>query len=178
MSDRGGGVPLRKIERLFSYMYSTAPSPVIDNARNAPLVRRSCFVSLHLNAREFLQLRAKVFIRQTSSHGLAEKSVHHKSFSFSWPALTATVKVYMQQSHVFPKLALNVNCVFSRHWLGCNLAELQSAQSVIYSGFNVCVCAGWLRLWPSHLTPLRQVLPGRPPALLDGGIRHISRHLL
>ncbi|KAJ8334201.1 hypothetical protein SKAU_G00398400 [Synaphobranchus kaupii] len=37
MADRGGGVPLRKIERLFSYMYSTAPSPVIDNARNAPL---------------------------------------------------------------------------------------------------------------------------------------------
>ncbi|XP_026786026.3 pyruvate dehydrogenase kinase, isozyme 4 isoform X1 [Pangasianodon hypophthalmus] len=37
MSDRGGGVPLRKIERLFSYMYSTAPSPVTDNARNAPL---------------------------------------------------------------------------------------------------------------------------------------------
>lgn len=27
MSDRGGGVPLRKIERLFSYMYSTAPTP-------------------------------------------------------------------------------------------------------------------------------------------------------
>lgn len=40
MSDRGGGVPLRKIERLFSYMYSTAPSPVhVDNSRNAPLVR-------------------------------------------------------------------------------------------------------------------------------------------
>lgn len=39
MSDRGGGVPLRKIERLFSYMYSTAPSPVhVDNSRNAPLV--------------------------------------------------------------------------------------------------------------------------------------------
>lgn len=37
MSDKGGGVPLRKIERLFSYMYSTAPSPVVDNARNAPL---------------------------------------------------------------------------------------------------------------------------------------------
>ncbi|KAM6959457.1 pyruvate dehydrogenase kinase, isozyme 4 [Aplochiton taeniatus] len=38
MSDKGGGVPLRKIERLFSYMYSTAPSPVdIDNSRNAPL---------------------------------------------------------------------------------------------------------------------------------------------
>ncbi|XP_059365600.1 pyruvate dehydrogenase (acetyl-transferring) kinase isozyme 2, mitochondrial-like isoform X1 [Carassius carassius] len=37
MSDRGGGVPLRKIERLFSYMYSTAPSPVTENSRNAPL---------------------------------------------------------------------------------------------------------------------------------------------
>ncbi|KPP78604.1 pyruvate dehydrogenase kinase, isozyme 4-like [Scleropages formosus] len=37
MSDRGGGVPLRKIERLFSYMYSTAPSPVTGNTRNAPL---------------------------------------------------------------------------------------------------------------------------------------------
>ncbi|XP_066529996.1 pyruvate dehydrogenase kinase, isozyme 4 [Hoplias malabaricus] len=37
MSDRGGGVPLRKIERLFSYMYSTAPSPVTENARSAPL---------------------------------------------------------------------------------------------------------------------------------------------
>ncbi|KAJ3608897.1 hypothetical protein NHX12_023425 [Muraenolepis orangiensis] len=38
MSDRGGGVPLRKIEALFSYMYSTAPSPVnTDCSRNAPL---------------------------------------------------------------------------------------------------------------------------------------------
>ncbi|KAI4817506.1 hypothetical protein KUCAC02_010899 [Chaenocephalus aceratus] len=38
ISDKGGGVPLRKIERLFSYMYSTAPSPVYeDNSRNAPL---------------------------------------------------------------------------------------------------------------------------------------------
>ncbi len=31
---------MRKIERLFSYMYTTAPSPVnVDNSRNAPLVR-------------------------------------------------------------------------------------------------------------------------------------------
>nr|XP_055075085.1 pyruvate dehydrogenase kinase, isozyme 4 [Misgurnus anguillicaudatus] len=37
MSDRGGGVPLRKIERLYSYMYSTAPSPVVGDSRNAPL---------------------------------------------------------------------------------------------------------------------------------------------
>ncbi|XP_069490463.1 pyruvate dehydrogenase kinase, isozyme 2 isoform X2 [Ambystoma mexicanum] len=36
MSDRGGGVPLRKIERLFSYMYSTAPMPQLG-AGGAPL---------------------------------------------------------------------------------------------------------------------------------------------
>ncbi|XP_067865946.1 pyruvate dehydrogenase kinase, isozyme 4 [Heterodontus francisci] len=37
ISDRGGGVPLRKIDRLFSYMYSTAPKPVIQNSHTAPL---------------------------------------------------------------------------------------------------------------------------------------------
>uniref|UniRef100_A0A8C5Q000 Protein-serine/threonine kinase n=1 Tax=Leptobrachium leishanense TaxID=445787 RepID=A0A8C5Q000_9ANUR len=37
MSDRGGGVPLRKIERLFNYMYSTAPLPTFENSRATPL---------------------------------------------------------------------------------------------------------------------------------------------
>ncbi|KAL7977217.1 hypothetical protein Chor_009166, partial [Crotalus horridus] len=31
MSDRGGGVPLRKIDRLFSYLYSTAPKPELGS---------------------------------------------------------------------------------------------------------------------------------------------------
>lgn len=38
MSDRGGGVPFRKIEKLFSYMYSTAPRPNIGDHQRAPLV--------------------------------------------------------------------------------------------------------------------------------------------
>lgn len=38
MSDRGGGVPLRKIEQLFSYMYSTAPTPQLGTG-GTPLVR-------------------------------------------------------------------------------------------------------------------------------------------
>uniref|UniRef100_A0AAZ3NZ04 Protein-serine/threonine kinase n=1 Tax=Oncorhynchus tshawytscha TaxID=74940 RepID=A0AAZ3NZ04_ONCTS len=35
VSDRGGGVPFRKIENLFSYMYSTAPTP--ERAVSCPL---------------------------------------------------------------------------------------------------------------------------------------------
>lgn len=38
MSDRGGGFPFRKTERLFSYMYSTAPRPCIGDKHRAPLV--------------------------------------------------------------------------------------------------------------------------------------------
>lgn len=38
VSDRGGGVPLRKIDRLFTYTYSTAPRPSIEGSRAAPLV--------------------------------------------------------------------------------------------------------------------------------------------
>ncbi|TRY90448.1 hypothetical protein DNTS_011811 [Danionella cerebrum] len=37
VSDRGGGVPLRKIDRLFTYTYSTAPRPQMDTSRATPL---------------------------------------------------------------------------------------------------------------------------------------------
>lgn len=37
MSDSGGGVPFRKTEHLFSYMYSTAPRPSIGDKHRAPL---------------------------------------------------------------------------------------------------------------------------------------------
>ncbi|XP_027009296.1 pyruvate dehydrogenase kinase, isozyme 3b isoform X1 [Tachysurus fulvidraco] len=35
ISDFGGGVPLRKIHRLFNYMYSTAPTPSLNPSENA-----------------------------------------------------------------------------------------------------------------------------------------------
>lgn len=38
ISDRGGGVPLRKIDRLFNYMYSTAPTPSLEPSNTVPLV--------------------------------------------------------------------------------------------------------------------------------------------
>lgn len=44
VSDRGGGVPLRKIDRLFTYTYSTAPRPSFDGSRAAPLVSNSSCV--------------------------------------------------------------------------------------------------------------------------------------
>ncbi|XP_050835560.1 pyruvate dehydrogenase kinase, isozyme 3 isoform X2 [Serinus canaria] len=37
ISDKGGGVPLRKIDRLFNYMYSTAPRPSLEPSRAVPL---------------------------------------------------------------------------------------------------------------------------------------------
>uniref|UniRef100_A0AAY4CWT9 Protein-serine/threonine kinase n=1 Tax=Denticeps clupeoides TaxID=299321 RepID=A0AAY4CWT9_9TELE len=37
MSDKGGGVPFRKMENLFSYMYSTAPTPTVGQQDRAPL---------------------------------------------------------------------------------------------------------------------------------------------
>lgn len=46
MSDRGGGVPMRKIDRLFNYMYSTAPRPRVETSRATPLVCKS-FIPCH-----------------------------------------------------------------------------------------------------------------------------------
>ncbi|XP_030637313.1 pyruvate dehydrogenase kinase, isozyme 3b isoform X2 [Chanos chanos] len=36
ISDQGGGVPLRKMDRLFNYMYSTAPAPSLDSSDSSP----------------------------------------------------------------------------------------------------------------------------------------------
>lgn len=41
VSDKGGGVPFRRIENLFSYMYSTAPAPQIGEHTRTPLVSRA-----------------------------------------------------------------------------------------------------------------------------------------
>ncbi|XP_057210588.1 pyruvate dehydrogenase kinase 2b [Triplophysa rosa] len=35
--DRGGGVPFKKIEQLFSYMYSTAPRPTLSDHQRTPM---------------------------------------------------------------------------------------------------------------------------------------------
>ncbi|XP_056154789.1 pyruvate dehydrogenase kinase, isozyme 4 isoform X2 [Lampris incognitus] len=92
MSDKGGGVPLRKIERLFSYMYSTAPSPVhTDNSRNAPLAGFGYGLPIsRLYARYFqgdLQLysmegygtSAVIYLKALSSESVERLPVFNKS---------------------------------------------------------------------------------------------------
>ncbi|XP_051520646.1 pyruvate dehydrogenase (acetyl-transferring) kinase isozyme 2, mitochondrial-like [Myxocyprinus asiaticus] len=37
INDQGGGVPFRKIDRLFSYMYSTAPRPTLGDHQRTPM---------------------------------------------------------------------------------------------------------------------------------------------
>uniref|UniRef100_A0A665VBI6 Protein-serine/threonine kinase n=1 Tax=Echeneis naucrates TaxID=173247 RepID=A0A665VBI6_ECHNA len=92
MSDRGGGVPLRKIERLFSYMYSTAPSPVhVDNSRNAPLAGFGYGLpisrlyakyfqgDLQLYSMEGFGTSAVIYLKALSSESVERLPVYNKS---------------------------------------------------------------------------------------------------
>ncbi|XP_033911668.1 pyruvate dehydrogenase (acetyl-transferring) kinase isozyme 2, mitochondrial-like [Acipenser ruthenus] len=91
MSDRGGGVPLRKIERLFSYMYSTAPTPRIGDFQQAPLAGFGYGLPIsRLYARYFqgdLQLYsmegygtdAVIYLKALSTDSIEKLPVYNKS---------------------------------------------------------------------------------------------------
>ncbi|XP_076858899.1 pyruvate dehydrogenase (acetyl-transferring) kinase isozyme 1, mitochondrial [Brachyhypopomus gauderio] len=91
VSDRGGGVPLRKIDRLFTYTYSTAPRPQMDSARAAPLAgygyglpisrlyARYFQGDLKLYSMEGYGTDAVIYIRALSTESIERLPVYNKS---------------------------------------------------------------------------------------------------
>uniref|UniRef100_A0A7N6BUS1 Protein-serine/threonine kinase n=1 Tax=Anabas testudineus TaxID=64144 RepID=A0A7N6BUS1_ANATE len=91
VSDRGGGVPLRKIDRLFTYTYSTAPRPSIDGSRAAPLagyghglpISRLYALyfqgDLKLYSLEGYGTDAVIYIRALSTESIERLPVYNKS---------------------------------------------------------------------------------------------------
>ncbi|KAM9451430.1 pyruvate dehydrogenase kinase, isozyme 3b isoform 2-T2 [Clarias gariepinus] len=92
ISDFGGGVPLRKIERLFNYMYSTAPTPVLNESQNAaplagfgyglPISRlyaRYFQGDLCLYSIEGLGTHAVIYLKALSSESFERLPIFNKS---------------------------------------------------------------------------------------------------
>ncbi|KAM9343716.1 pyruvate dehydrogenase (acetyl-transferring) kinase isozyme 1, mitochondrial isoform 1-T1 [Pholidichthys leucotaenia] len=91
VSDRGGGVPLRKIERLFTYTYSTAPGPTTDDSRAPPLAgyghglpisrlyARYFQGDLKLYSLEGCGTDAVIYIRALSTESIERLPVYNKS---------------------------------------------------------------------------------------------------
>ncbi|XP_055071493.1 pyruvate dehydrogenase (acetyl-transferring) kinase isozyme 1, mitochondrial [Misgurnus anguillicaudatus] len=91
VSDRGGGVPLRKIDRLFTYTYSTAPRPQMDTARATPLAgygyglpisrlyARYFQGDLKLYSMEGYGTDAVIYIRALSTESIERLPVYNKS---------------------------------------------------------------------------------------------------
>uniref|UniRef100_A0A8C2KQ06 Protein-serine/threonine kinase n=1 Tax=Cyprinus carpio TaxID=7962 RepID=A0A8C2KQ06_CYPCA len=91
VSDRGGGVPLRKIDRLFTYTYSTAPRPQMDTSRATPLAgfgyglpisrlyARYFQGDLKLYSMEGFGTDAVIYIRALSTESIERLPVYNKS---------------------------------------------------------------------------------------------------
>ncbi|CAB1350743.1 unnamed protein product [Coregonus sp. 'balchen'] len=81
ISDRGGGVPLRKIERLFSYMYSTAPSPA-GFGYGLPISRLYAKYfqgDLQLYSMEGYGTSAVIYLKALSSESVERLPVYNQS---------------------------------------------------------------------------------------------------
>lgn len=91
VSDCGGGVPLRKIDRLFTYTYSTAPRPQMDTSRATPLAgygyglpisrlyARYFQGDLKLYSMEGYGTDAVIYIRALSTESIERLPVYNKS---------------------------------------------------------------------------------------------------
>uniref|UniRef100_A0A671PUR1 Protein-serine/threonine kinase n=1 Tax=Sinocyclocheilus anshuiensis TaxID=1608454 RepID=A0A671PUR1_9TELE len=90
ISDRGGGVALRKIDRLFNYTYSTAPTPSLDSKRvplagfghGLPISRlyaRYFQGDLKLYSMEGVGTDAVIYLKALSSESFERLPVFNKS---------------------------------------------------------------------------------------------------
>ncbi|XP_070606794.1 pyruvate dehydrogenase kinase, isozyme 3 isoform X2 [Erythrolamprus reginae] len=91
ISDKGGGVPLRKIDRLFNYMYSTAPRPNLEPSRAVPLAgygyglpisrlyARYFQGDLKLYSMEGIGTDAVIYLKALSSESFERLPVFNKS---------------------------------------------------------------------------------------------------
>ncbi|KAJ1188207.1 hypothetical protein NDU88_004970 [Pleurodeles waltl] len=91
MSDRGGGVPLRKIDSLFNYMYTTAPRPPVGNTKAKPLAgfgyglpisrlyARYFQGDLKLYSLEGYGTDAAIYIKALSTESVERLPVYNKS---------------------------------------------------------------------------------------------------
>ncbi|KAL7853662.1 hypothetical protein AOLI_G00205060 [Acnodon oligacanthus] len=92
ISDQGGGVPLRKIDRLFNYMYSTAPTPKLNSSQTAaplagfgyglPISRlyaRYFQGDLNLYSMEGVGTHAVIYLKALSSESFERLPVFNKS---------------------------------------------------------------------------------------------------
>ncbi|XP_066501683.1 pyruvate dehydrogenase kinase, isozyme 3b [Hoplias malabaricus] len=92
ISDQGGGVPLRKIDRLFNYMYSTAPTPKLNSSKMAPplagfgyglpisrLYARYFQGDLNLYSLEGVGTHAIIYLKALSSESFERLPVFNKS---------------------------------------------------------------------------------------------------
>ncbi|KAA8581210.1 hypothetical protein FQN60_002791 [Etheostoma spectabile] len=73
VSDKGGGVPFRKIENLFSYMYSTAPAPHIGERTRPPLG------DLQLYSMEGHGTDAVIYLKALSTDSIERLPVYNKT---------------------------------------------------------------------------------------------------
>ncbi|XP_076836459.1 pyruvate dehydrogenase kinase, isozyme 3b isoform X1 [Brachyhypopomus gauderio] len=92
ISDQGGGVPLRKIDRLFNYMYSTAPTPTLNPSQAAvplagfgyglPISRlyaRYFQGDMNLFSMEGVGTHAVIYLKALSSESYERLPVFNKS---------------------------------------------------------------------------------------------------
>uniref|UniRef100_A0A8C5LW38 Protein-serine/threonine kinase n=1 Tax=Leptobrachium leishanense TaxID=445787 RepID=A0A8C5LW38_9ANUR len=91
ISDLGGGVPMRKIDRLFNYMYSTAPKPSLEPSRAVPLAgfgyglpisrlyARYFQGDLNLFSMEGVGTDAVIHLKAVSSESFERLPVYNKS---------------------------------------------------------------------------------------------------